>query len=597
MADIVGAARSKQGSAWLDVTLDDGTVVPIEDPSGEEERRINQIIRPPKATAGMAGPMAQAAQAAGVEVKPKALNPLAGNPLAMPAPMGPPLPPAGAAPPIQVAPRGAFDPAARADLDRQQRSVDLETAAIGRRNQAAPDSSAPSPMDQAAGASGIALIRRPGTRGGFQPSTRSASVQGPMEEDREAYLTGIDRASMLRQEAGEEELVARGESAMRERDRGFVAAREAREKIADIGAKVTETERIRRITSEKMNVTSKVPENPMGLFERSSGWFTVFAAIAATAGGLKSGASGGPNEGVENILKLLDMDVQSQRANKSALLADYERQLGDSDAALSLLRADMAEAVAKETEGMKRTDMAADQIAGLSAISKALLADAADKRAAAEAATMRTVATQEQDRYVAPTPGGVEVVNVTQEQLKQLGITPEQHQKALAAKIGGAEGAATVGQAITAVQAINQDLSALEALAPDGVLPNKIVWNELSQSGRRAMTYLFGADIASRGAVSAEEVSQILTRRTVQEAKKMGGVITENDLKFTERIAGESLQAKRRWMQGMKQTLNNEMRTTVVGHMPGVEQPWLDIVLQRQGATTGVPGAPSLRPR
>lgn len=602
MADIVGAERSGQGSAWLDVTLDDGTRFPIEDPSGEEERRIHQLIRPPKATSGMEGPMAQAAQAAGIDIKPKAPDPLAGNPLALgaPAPMGPPLPPGGVAPPVQVAPVSAFDPAAQADLERQQRSVDAETQAIARRNQAAPDRGAPSPLDQAAGGMGLTLIRKPGTRGGFQPSTRGATVQGPMAEDREAYLTGIDRASMLRQDAGQAGIDAQRSSSLREGIRGTVAAGEARQKIADIGAKVTETERIRGITSQRMNAASKVPENPMGLFERSSGWFTVLAVIAAGAGAAAQGASNGrlPNNGLDAITKLLDMDVQAQRANKSALLQDYERQLGDSDAALSLLRADMAQAVAKETEAMKRTDMAADQIAGLSAISKALLADAAERRSAAEAATMRTVSTQESERYVAGTPGGI-AIGVDMDPMSAARLESAGGQKALkeleAAKLGG-EGSATVGAAVADIQEITATKAFLSALAEanGGVIPTTgLIDFDRSDTLRNA-----GARLGFKGKEDAAKAISKLQGLITRKARSYGGPITDSDVGNAIKEVGTNTAVIMGTLDSMLQDTNNRIGVKAGAHAAnGDGQILMQQLLQRQSFSGGVPGAPSLKPR
>lgn len=602
MADeIIDFERWAPGHAWGDAILADGTRLPLEDASGDEERRIKRLRAPATATqpAGNS-PMAQAAAASGLTLRMNPareadpFNPLAGNSLAMQAPqVGPPAPTRD-----QMLPPGAMNPSELPPLQRGTNAGPM--SALGGRG-TAPSGPGGDPMGEAArAAGGLQIIRHPGTRGGFQPSSRSDQVQGPAAEDRDSYLKQVDAANTARTEAGSSNLDADATSALREGMQAAVGRDEARGMIAKTQGKIAENERIRKATSDKMLSASKRPENYTALFSDSNGAFTAFAVLASMFGGLAQGASGGriDNEGMNSVFALLDADVQGQRNDKESILNEYARQLGDLDAASSLLRADMSEALAKEAENMKRSDMAADVLSRIDAGKKLLLADAADKRSAAEAAVMRQVATQQTDRFVAGTPGGVSI-GFAMGPVDAARFDAAGGQKALkeleAAKLGG-EGSTTVGGAIADFQDVSNIENFLQAMAAanNGTIPTAgLIDFDRIDTLRNA-----GAKLGFKGKEDAARVVSKLQGLISRKARSYGGPITEADVANAVKEIGTNSATIFGTLEDMKRDYNNRISVKAGAHsLNGDGEVLLQQLLQRQGFAGGVPGAPSLRPR
>ncbi len=180
----------------------------------------------------------------------------------------------------------------------------------------------------------------------------------------------------------------------------------------------------------------------------------------------------------------------------------------------------------------------------------------------------------------AGTPG--RMVSVSDLELNNLGITPEQYKDAMTAKV---DEKTTASQAMAALTALDADTNTLNAIAAEhgGELPSKGVIDFNRSDKIRAL----GARMGFKGNMAAEQVNQIIQDRVMALARSYGGAITESDLESAMKQTGQSTQAFMRFMDKSRNNLNQKLLLTIEPHARGRAQKLIDIA---RGGVRGAPG-------
>lgn len=573
MPNIIGFERWQPNHPWGDVKFDDGTVRPVEDPSGEIEREVNSIAQrlapppmpdqrlaqvgpggmvspapfTPEQGAQLAGAVQQVADAVapGMPGTPRAAEVDARRAAAAPAPGAPPAAP-GEPPPMLARPEE--------EPNRAEQVIDKM------------------------GLGGLIAVRTGPTQGRFQPSSRS--TQGPVDADRESVLTTSDEALKLRGSQIGEYGRAEQLSATRDAITGAVMRDEGKADAERLTGQNAELARRRTEVQRKLSGTAALKEDPKRAWSRMSGWQIAFTAIAAAAGGVKTAVLGGENATLRAVREMIDDDIAAQRNDKTSMLHEYERQLGDLDAAELALKADMKEALAKEAEGQTRVAKSSDRLNHLKGIMDGLGADALDARATLEQRMMGVQ--QSTDRYVPGTPGGIQVINPTVEQLKRLNITEADWDKFTNAKAGDLPGAASI---VNGVRALDERIATVQAIADahGGTIPSTGVIDFNRSDALRQL----GARLGFKGQVSATEVKQLAGQQFLEAQALIKGIPSDRDTKIIEDVVGAgTTDSFKRGVEYFRGQANSQLRARAQV-FPGREQAAIEMLQGRMRATPG----------
>lgn len=349
-----------------------------------------------------------------------------------------------------------------------------------------------------------------------------------------------------------------------------------------------------RVTAQikRLEDVQSRPIDPSQAFAGDAGWYAFMAAFGDSVQNFGAAIAGrGPvADPGERINQMIERSVRLQTAQKQADFEAGKITAAQLEAEREEVRSNLAtvgKQLAETQLSLRQTEQA---YAGLGAIRSHFDAMAADGRAKSAQALARTETLQ--DTFAAPKPatGTGLPRGPVEEELRRRGISKEDYTKALTAKVGQAgENAPTVSSTAQFIKTLDGDIAAMKALMKDGVMPNKVASNQITDTVRAGLQRL-GIPLQSDGSADLAEFNQRYTRRIITEAKKMGGVITENDLKFTERVAGQSPQAIYSWLSRMRSDANGELVGTLGAHFPDYTQDVANIMLQGQSSTIGVAG-------
>lgn len=339
----------------------------------------------------------------------------------------------------------------------------------------------------------------------------------------------------------------------------------------------------------ELDETVKREINP-SRFNQNRGFM---GTVLGLVGALAAFKSRHPMENFAMLSRSLDQrierDIEAQREAKQSAIANMTRKLGSAQQAENHYRAGAVQFAMSALETRLKSMGLANQYSDLIAQKRAQ-ADAYNEaaRAASFGKPGEAKYTYEQPKPIAGA-GTALPRGPIEQQLRSLGVSKEDYTKAWAAKLGGKDGNPSAGTTVGFINAIDQDIATLQTLTNKGVLPNKFAANQITDAMRGALQRL-GVEFESDGSADLQKFNQVYTRRLIAEAKKMGGVITENDLRFTERVAGQSPQAILDWMQRMREDANRELIGHVNSYFPDHQQQIVDIMRGGQAGTTGIPG-------
>lgn len=338
----------------------------------------------------------------------------------------------------------------------------------------------------------------------------------------------------------------------------------------------------------ELDETVKREINP-SRFQQNRGFV---GTVLGLVGALAAFKSRHPMENFAMLSRSLDQrierDIEAQREAKQSAIANLTRKLGSAQQAENHYRAGAVQFAMSALETRLKSMGIANQYSDLIA-QKRQQADAYNEaaRAASFGKPGEAKYTYEQPKPV----GGAGALprGPNEQQLREWGITKEDYTKAWASKLGGKDGNASAGTTVGFINAVDEDIATMQSLMVKGTLPNKVAANQVSEAMRSAFQRL-GVDFESDGSADLQKFNQVFTRRLIAEAKKMGGVITENDLKFTERVAGQSPQAVLDWMRRMRADANRELTGHLSSYFPDHTQDVMNLMLRGQSQTPGMAG-------
>lgn len=619
----VGFERYGLGAPWGDVVYADGSRSPVEDADGSIEAEVRALAS--RASAAPPPPPAPEAQmpltggASPLPTAPPAAAPQApaGSPATGPSPPPPPeIPPP---PPMPAtAPLSAPE---RASVQAATTPTPAELSALG-----GPPAPAVAPVTPAAPAPPAAPAGPPaspaadilaqhvgpapaatGPATGSAPrSPAEAAIQavapGLLPAGAQVQAQGIDPASRdaILDTAGTA-LLQRGRAIQQSRQAGQAEqqqlANEATQqyyqawgdRMAAMGAEAAST----RARDEASRRLSAAQQRPIQQHADFTDWGTVGVLLGAISGGLAEGLSGGRLKNTTlGMLEQLNREwQQTQQVNKSALVADLERLLGDENAALAAAKSKRLEAIAQEADARKRFARTKSGMQELDAVASAARAQALDEYAKAQGLVAGKVATSVD--YAAPKPTGApKYTNATLDELFNMGVTEEEWQKGLSEPVLPGQSPATIRQTADATKVIQQDLAAMQALAAEN-------GNTIPTKGAIRIPKAFIGWFAQAGwkeGMKAEEATQLIQNYITQKAKSYGGVITDADRKSAELEFGQSTDGFLRGLQRMHDVNMNGLRGGLAQRFPGGGRPQrvLDI-LMRESSPGSVPGIPQAK--
>lgn len=611
----VGFERYGQGAPWGDVIYADGSRSPVEDADGSIEAEVRSLAS--RANAAPPPPPAPETQmpltggASPLPTAPPASPPQA--PATGPAPPPPPeIPPPPAMPataPLS-APERASVQAATTPTPAELSALGGDPAPVAPAAPAPPAAPAAPPASPAAdilaqhvgpapaspGAPAGGAPRNPAEAAiqavapGLLPAGAQVQAQGIDPASREAILDTagtalLERGSAIRQsqQAGQAEQQQLAQEAVQQYYQAWG------DRMAAMGAEAAST----RARDEASRRLSAAQQRPIQQHADFTDWGTVAVLLGAVSGGLAEGLSGGRLKNTTlGMLEQLNREwVQTQQVNKSALVSDLERLLGDENAALAAAKSKRLESIAQEAEARKRFARTKTAMQELDAVASASRAQALDEYAKAQGLVAGRVATSVD--YAAPKPtGGAKYTNATLDELFNIGITEEEWQKGLSEPVLPGQSPATIRQTADATKVIQQDLAAMQALAAEN-------GNTIPTKGAIRIPQAFVGWFAQAGwkeGMKAEEATQLIQNYITQKAKSYGGVITDADRKSAELEFGQSTDGFLRGLQRMHDVNMNGLRGGLAQRFPGGGRPQrvLDI-LMRESSPGSVPGIPQAK--
>lgn len=608
----VGFERYGQGAPWGDVVYADGSRSPVEDADGSIEAEVRSLAsRANAAPPPPPAPETQMPLTGGASPLPTA--PPASPPQAPPTGPAPPPPPEIPPPPAMPATAPLSAPE-RASVQAATTPTPAELSALGGDPApVAPAAPAPpaapagppaspaadilaqhvGPAPAAAGPATGGAARNPAEAAiqavapGLLPAGAQVQAQGIDPASREAILDTagtalLERGSAIhqRRQAGQEEQQQLAKEAVEQYYRAYG------DQMAAIGAEAAAT----RARDEASRRLSAAQQRPIQQHADFTDWGTVTVLLGAISGGLAEGLSGGRLKNTTlGMLEQLNREwVQTQQVNKSALVSDLERLLGDENAALAMAKSKRLESIAQEAEARKRFARTKSAMMELEAVHSAARAQALDEYGKSLGLTAGRVATSVD--YAAPKPGGApKYTNATLDELFRLGITEEEWRKGLDAKTGGAE-SPTIDQAVTATKEMDADLALLQAIADEngGVLPT---------TGGIRIPAAIRPTLARMGwdpAMQADDTNAIISKYLTKKAKSYGGTITEGDRDSAGLEFGSTGDGFLRGVKALREANNRGIMSSLEKVFPGRGQAALEVLLRRTSSATS-PGIPQVK--
>jgi hypothetical protein len=572
----IAVRRPNAGEALIEIEMSDGTTDVVPDPDGSVEAEAQQLVS-----------AARSGQIAPTPTQSVETQPAYGGAAEAPA----------AAPPAEVTRPPTPDLTQQSEMSPPAMAAQGEMTGVPGTDE--------SPAAASVAALGIdpqAMRRQPGGAGGGTPAEQSVAAvlgenapgglvnsgyqaqrSGPSAADAARVRDQATRAQGLREQGIEQDVAARRagvEAGAEEDKRVFMEAwTKGVEAIGQEGAAQAAKSRTQAKLREAEAV---IPKNPM---EDAPGWFVALSVIGGLASGLASGASGGriPDDFASFLQGIVRDSVKRQVDERDFTVRQLEKQLGDQDAAISMLSARSKEALASQIGARKRfaqTEMALGQ---LTALESSLKAEAANERAGVEIKLMGNEAESLAFAQPKPVKGGAPLNDVTAA-LKALGITVKDWQKGLATKVMPGEGGATIAQSATAVKQIDSDQQLVKALAQanGGNLAGKGVVNI---PGFLVAT---AARLGIKQGMSQDEAGQLLKEYVTTRARSYGGPITESDLSAAAEEIGGTTAGLQRFMVRLRKKSDDAIRAGLVQQFPGASNEVFAIFNQQFGITSGV---------
>jgi hypothetical protein len=331
---------------------------------------------------------------------------------------------------------------------------------------------------------------------------------------------------------------------------------------------------------------SRIAETPIrdeGVFEGRGLLFAVVAAIGTFAGTKTRHNNGGKNQMLEDLRRIQETDLQLQRENKSSLLNRVKDQVGDARLAQQVVENKMDGIAIDRLKLLERIAETDDERAALSGLRGELEA----KQAARRTDTVKGMAYKIQQTEAAPKPTGpgeVKLSNETTRAIEGLGVNLKLWNEALGEPVVPGQNTANVAQATREIIETDNDVNTLQAImdANGGDLPTTGVIRVpkfLQESAAR---------MGLKDGQSAEEVTQLMSRRVTQRARSYGGAVTEADADRAQKEFGVTGKGFIRGLKRERDRMNNGVAAALGKRLPGVGQQALDIYMKDVGRTYGI---------
>lgn len=602
----VGFERYEPGAPWGDVVYSDGSRTPVEDADGRIEEETRALASranaapppppPPETQQPLTGAASQLPTAPPV-APPQAP---ATGPAAPPPPPIPPPPAMPATAPLSPAEKASVTAATTVTPEEQARLAGAAPPAT-----AAPVAPAP-PVAPSANPAADVLAQHvgappaapaPAMDGARNPADAAIRAIAPnlVTAGAQAQASGVDAQSRedILGVAGQS-LLSRGKAIEDQRQSGQLEQQQlAGEAVAQyyqawgdrmkaIGDEAA-AQRARDEASQRLSSAQQRPIQPHADF---TDFGIIGVLLGAAAGGAAEGLSGGRlrNTTLDSLNKLNQEWVQSQQANKSALVQDLERLLGDKNAALAQAKGMRLDSIAREADARKRFARTKVGMQELEAVASASRAQALDEYNKAQGLVAGRVATSID--YAPPKPvAGAKYTNATIDELFNLGITEEEWRKGLDGKTLPGENSPTIRQTADATKTIDEDINFVRSLAAanDSKLPGTAVFNV-----PKAFIPL-ASRLGWKEGMKAEQANQLIQQYLTQKAKSYGGVITDSDRKAAELEFGASTEGFLSGLQRLRSANTTSLRSALEQQFVGRGQRVLDILL-RQSSASVTPG-------
>jgi hypothetical protein len=418
-------------------------------------------------------------------------------------------------------------------------------------------------------------------------SKGEVKYEGPDQETRQGVQAASDQALLARGQAITEGTQAKGMALQTEASQANQAYFAGWQQQMQAHGQLAAAQQARDDAAAKLNNVKQTPIQDHPDFPE---WFTVSSILGSIAGGFAEGFSGGRYKSttLPMIQQIIGDWRETQKYNKGQLIESLTSQLGDRDAALNAASARLKESFATMAESKARFARTPAGMAELKATADSLRAQALDDWAKTQTTVMGK--TSESLSMSAPKPGLAQ--NDTLRRLAALGVDEKKWKEALGSPVQtGQQNPPTLGQVAGSIKRIDADRALLSSIsaANGGSLPTRGVIN-IPQALVPALTRL-----GYKPGMQAEEVGQILGGYVMQRARSYGGAVTESDAQAAEKETGKSTEGVMRYLDRLRSQNDRAMSTELARFFPGVEQPVLNILLERssEGVTPGVPEPPT----
>ncbi len=607
MPNIVGYSETDKPD-WIQVQFDDGSSTHVQDPAGSYRKEVDDVATKlgfKQAVSGLAGvapPMPLTAPVSPAEALPlqvsaadrailsgQAPPPPVGTPMqTMEQPLGAPV---GAITPMpagldeaskhpMVPMRGSPPGSLVTDAERASLSADPADLAGIRRG-----------LGEVSKAGGVAPAAAPAPRptyGRAPPmgmSGASVATTGLTAEDqatvnatRGTAIEDADAARRAKLEADTERVNAQFQS----------LTDDAKTKLAEQAVlKQQEDAFTQKISDNHRRLETDLARkvDPGEAFKGDAQYYAFMAGFGDALQNFGAALAGrGPvaNPG-ETINRIINRNVQMQTEQKEADFRKGKLTGDELSAERDTIRAKQLTVAKQLTDNMLAKERNQDRRAELTAASEFITAERSDAIAKAAEASARHE--QRQEQFAPLKLGDGKANNPTIEALKLLGVTPDDYDKGMNAKIGTQEGAPTYNQAVQSLAEIQADVSLLDALAKEngGKVPQKGLLKVPD-----ALVPLL-AKIGIKSGMQAEQANQLIQEYTMKRARSYGASITTGDIESAQKETGASTEALRRFMTRQYNQTNNAIRQGLDTKFVGRGQEVLDLSRRRFQQIQGMP--------
>ena len=589
----IGFERWEPGAPWGDVVYSDGSKTSVHDPDGTIEAEAKQY-------------------GARYNAQPKP------DPAPIPEPAltgaaSPPLPPSTPSPP----PAPAL-PSGKPLTETEKAPLQPSPAELGALERALPPPGLPSteqsptaraladngidpnslPRRQAAPAAGATGLGAPPPQGGAISPALAAVQQhapqlvaqkgdvkyeGPDSQTATNVREAADASLLLKGRAITEGTQAKGQTLQEQAGQANQAyfegmAASQRTMGANAALQKARDAAASKLATAKAQPIADHPDFP--------DWFVATSIFGALAGGFAEGFSGGRYKSttLPMINELVSNWRETQRFNRSGLIDSLTQQLGDADAALLAGTSKLKDELAGIAEAKARFARTTEGARELKATADSLRAQALDEWGKAQTLVMGKESASLS--MGAPEQGRGGLQNPIIARIRALGITPEQYDAGLNAKVKEGENSPTIRMAATATRQINADIALLESLRaanPGGTLPTKGAIN-IPEAFIPVLSRL-----GYKPGMEADKTLAIINTYVTQRAKSYGGVITESDRESAIKEMGASGESFIAALGRLRDANNRGMADALAQKFPGAGQHVLNILLDDSSTNTGVP--------